>query len=150
MPKRVKKALAYITNRDGELLVFLHRDFPEAGLQVPAGTVADGEDPDAAALREVFEESGLKDARLVGLLGSYDWDARPDRDEIHERHVYHLELDGPAPSDWLHYEQDPSDGGAPIAFSFFWMRLDDPALDLAGGQGDLLDKLRGHRLGIGD
>ncbi|MCI0437879.1 MAG: NUDIX domain-containing protein [Chloroflexi bacterium] len=149
MPKRVKKALAYVTNRDGEVLVFLHRDFPEAGLQVPAGTVADGEDPNAAVLRETFEESGLKDVRLVGLLGSYDWDARPYRDEIQERYVYHLELDGPAPSEWLHYETDPTGEDEPIAFCFFWMRLDDPTLDLAGGQGDLLDELRRHRL-VGD
>ena len=48
---------------------------------------------------------------------------------------------GLAEQSWLHYETDPSDGGPPIAFSFFWMSLRDPELRLAGGQGDLLHKL---------
>ena len=34
-----RKVLAYVTRGD-ELLVFRHRDFPEAGLQVPAGTMS--------------------------------------------------------------------------------------------------------------
>ncbi len=41
-----RKVLAYITrehNDQMELLVFKHRDHPEAGLQVPGGTVEDSE-----------------------------------------------------------------------------------------------------------
>ena len=125
------KVLAYVT-RGEELLVFRHRDFPDAGLQVPAGTIEVGEDPQDAALREVREESGLTDVRVVGFLGRYLYDAAPHRDEAHDRHVYHLELTGSAEQSWLHYETDPSDGGPPIAFSFFWMSLRDPELRLAG------------------
>ena len=44
------KVLAYVTRGD-ELLVFRHRDFPAAGLQVPAGAIEEGEDPQDAALR---------------------------------------------------------------------------------------------------
>ena len=135
-----RKVLAYVT-RGEELLVFRHRDFPEAGLQVPAGTIEEGEDPQDAALRELREESGLTDVRVVGFLGRYLYDAAPYRDEVHDRHVYHLELMRLAEQSWLHYETDPSDGGPPIAFSFFWMSLRDPELRLAGGQGDLLHKL---------
>ena len=135
-----RKVLAYVTRGD-ELLVFRHRDFPDAGLQVPAGTIEEGEDPENAALREVREESGLTDVRVVGFLGRYLYDAAPERDEAHDRRVYHLELTGPAEQAWLHYETDPSDGGPPIAFEFFWMSLRDPELRLAGGQGDLLHKL---------
>ena len=136
------KVLAYVT-RGEELLVFRHRDFPDAGLQVPAGTIEVGEDPQDAALREVREESGLTDVRVVGFLGRYLHNAAPHKDETHDRHVYHLELTGSAEQSWLHYEYetDPSDGGPPIAFSFFWMSLRDPELRLAGGQGDLLHKL---------
>ena len=135
-----RKVLAYVT-RGEELLVFRHRDFPDAGLQVPAGAIEEGEDPQDAALREVREESGLTDVRVVGFLGRYLHNAAPHRDEAHDRYVYHLELAGPAEQSWLHYETDPSDGGPPIAFSFFWMSLRDPELRLAGGQGDLLHKL---------
>ncbi len=45
------------TGRNGaELLVFEH---PSAGIQVPAGSVEEGEAPVAAAQREVREETGL-------------------------------------------------------------------------------------------
>ncbi len=135
------KVIAYVT-RGQELLVFRHRDFPEAGLQVPGGSIEDGEDPDEAVLRELQEESGLTDVRLVGLLGRYLYSASPNADESHDRHVYHLELTGPAEESWLHWENDPSDGSPPIAFEFFWMSLNNPDLQLAGGRGDLLHKLR--------
>ncbi|MEH2109058.1 hypothetical protein [Nostoc sp.] len=39
-----KKAIAYVTNKD-ELMVFTHTDFPKAGVQVPAGTVEESEEP---------------------------------------------------------------------------------------------------------
>ena len=42
-----------------ELLVFQHAGMPEAGLQVPGGTVEQGETPIEAVAREVLEESGL-------------------------------------------------------------------------------------------
>ena len=100
------KVLAYVT-RGEELLVFRHRDFPAAGLQVPAGAIEEGEDPQDAALREVREESGLTDVRVVGFLGRYLHNAAPHRDEAHDRHVYHLELTGSAEQSWLHYETDP-------------------------------------------
>ncbi len=136
----INKVLAYVTRGD-ELLVFRHRDFPEAGIQVPAGTVEEGESPNDAVLREVYEESGLDQVRIVRLLGSYLHDAAPYRDETHRRHVYHLETTGPVASAWLHHESSPSDGSPPYAFSFCWMKLDDPELNLAGGQGHLLSRL---------
>ena len=39
----IHKVFAYITHRD-RLLVFRHTDFPEAGIQVPAGTVLKDEE----------------------------------------------------------------------------------------------------------
>ena len=135
-----RKVLAYVT-RGNELLVFRHRDFPEAGLQAPGGSIEDGEDPDEAVLRELQEESGLTDVRVVGLLGRYLYNAAPLADEVHDRYVYHLELTGPAKESWLHWENDPSNGSPPIAFEFFWMSLSDPDLQLAGGRGDLLHRL---------
>ena len=58
----VKKAYGFVLRQgaDGqELLVFEHAGMPEAGLQVPGGTVEEGETPLEAVAREVLEESGL-------------------------------------------------------------------------------------------
>src|SRR5690348_18410922 len=68
MPTLMQKALAYIT-WGNTLLVFSHPDFPEAGIQVPAGTIEPGEEPEAGALREAFEETGLSGLALVAFLG---------------------------------------------------------------------------------
>lgn len=56
----IDKALAYIT-RGTELLVFEHIGMPEAGLQVPGGTVKPHETPAEAVHREAQEETGLSD-----------------------------------------------------------------------------------------
>ena len=64
----LNKVTAYVTRKDGtdkELLVFQH---PTAGLQLPAGTVEEGERPEAAVLREVVEETGLENVKLIRLL----------------------------------------------------------------------------------
>ena len=136
---RSRKVVAYIT-RDRHLLVFRHRDFPEAGLQVPAGTIREGESPLAGVQREVLEETGLTNCAVVAFLGVSYQDMQPYRDEVQERHVFHLVALGKVPKEWTHLEEH--DGlSAPTAFNLFWMRLDGPALDLIAGQGALLNQL---------
>ena len=56
--KKIKhKVFAYITHGH-HLLVFRHLYVPEAGIQVPAGTVETHERSDDAVLREASEEIG--------------------------------------------------------------------------------------------
>lgn len=52
-----------------ELLLFKH---PYAGIQIPAGTIEPHEDPEAAALREAFEETGLTGFTALQSLGYRD------------------------------------------------------------------------------
>ena len=66
----MRKAFAYITHNN-RLLIFSHPLEPSAGLQVPAGSMLDGEVPEAAALREAREETGLEDLRVVRFSGRY-------------------------------------------------------------------------------
>jgi 8-oxo-dGTP pyrophosphatase MutT (NUDIX family) len=54
---------------DTELLLFQH---PYAGIQLPAGTIEPGETPEAAAVREATEETGLMEFDVVQPLGHRD------------------------------------------------------------------------------
>ena len=58
----IEKAYGFVLREGGdgqELLVFDHAGMPEAGVQVPGGTIEAAEAPLAAVAREVLEESGL-------------------------------------------------------------------------------------------
>ncbi|MBN1400882.1 MAG: NUDIX domain-containing protein [Anaerolineae bacterium] len=66
------KVTAFVVRGAGvaqELLLFSH---PYAGVQIPAGTVELGETPEAAALREAREETGLRGFADVRYLGCED------------------------------------------------------------------------------
>ncbi|MGI8877864.1 MAG: NUDIX domain-containing protein, partial [Candidatus Limnocylindria bacterium] len=101
---RVAKVLCVI--RDGQLLVFRHRDYPEAGVQVPAGTLHEDEDPAVGALRETEEETG-RSGRIVRTLGRFDHEFRDrfagvERHEIHVCHAFLVEPPPGLPERWSH------------------------------------------------
>jgi putative (di)nucleoside polyphosphate hydrolase len=135
----IRKAYAYITreaDHASAVLVFRHRDDPEAGIQVPRGTVDDGEDPAATVMREVCEECGLCDARLIGLLAR-DIEAQPDvpAQGSWERFFFHLVAPN-TPDEWEHsVTGDGEDTG--LVFSFFWLPRERLG-DLWPGFGDYL------------
>jgi 8-oxo-dGTP diphosphatase len=139
----IRKVFAYITDRN-RLLVFRHTDFPEAGIQVPAGTVMTDEDLEAAVLREAEEETGLRDLTIKTYLGDQVRDmADLGKDQIHHRHFYHLLCGGDPPEQWLHDETSPSDGGSsPIHFEFFWAELPDQIPELIADHGIMLPRLK--------
>lgn len=142
MIRLIEKVVAYIT-KDNDLLVFLHLDFPEAGIQVPSGTVKDGETPIQATFREVFEETGLKNVEYVSYLGNELFDTSMiGKDEFHHRHYFHLRCTGDAQASWIHSEDDPSnEPGKSIFFSFYWTSLEN-APKLSGGLGKMLPLIR--------
>ncbi|MFI7094876.1 NUDIX hydrolase [Streptomyces lydicus] len=142
MPEKVTKdkVLCYIV-RDGKLLVFRHIEYSyeEVGIQVPAGSIREGETPEAAALREAREETSLKDFKIVRKLGEAEYDISPYRFELQRRHVFHLELAEPAPERWM--SQEDHDGEQePTHFECFWIPL-EAAHILQSGQGALLGRL---------
>jgi 8-oxo-dGTP diphosphatase len=138
----IHKVFAYITNRN-RLLVFRHTDFPEAGIQVPAGTVLPNEDLEVAVLREAEEETGLRDLTIKTYLGEQIRDmADVGKKEIHHRHFYHLLCGGAPPEEWQHDETDPSDGSpSPIYFEFFWAEMPDQLPALIADHGFMLPQL---------
>ncbi len=129
----------------GRLLLFRHTQFPEAGIQVPGGTVKEGEDWETAVLREASEETGLTTLELVSYLGSQTWSV-PGRNETHQRHFYQLRCTATPPETWHHYETDASDGSPPIEFEFFWAPFPLQDLHLAGEQGVLLSQVVGNSI----
>lgn len=140
MPTIKQKIFAYITHGD-RLLVFSHPDSPDAGIQVPAGTMEEGEDPDKAVMREAFEETGLSSLRLHAYLGEDDYHL-PEPDQTDRRRFYHLTCGREPPATWRHDEKHPSDGSpGPITFEFFWVRLPDKVPPLAPGHGAMLPEL---------
>lgn len=142
--KEIKdKVFAYITNRN-RLLVFIHPFVAEAGIQVPAGTVKANERPEAAVLREAFEETGLPDLMNDGFLGEVERDMSDfGRDEIHHRRFYHLRCEGNPPDTWRHEERDSPDDPkeVPIIFEFFWAPLPHDVPQLIADHGQMIPQL---------
>jgi 8-oxo-dGTP pyrophosphatase MutT (NUDIX family) len=131
----IKKAYGYITrNHDGrpQVLVFQH-PILEAGIQIPKGTVEEGESPEAAVVREMREETGLTDLGEPVFLADDMW--RADDGSIHHRHFYRLDQRD-ALDQWQH---SPSGGGEEegLQLTLFW--ISSPGdIPLARGHGDYL------------
>ena len=123
--KPVGKALIYATSAR-RLLVFEEPDFPEVPLQVPGGTIEDGELPEATARREFHEETGLPQPNELIFLGCDNCQFTWQNDQyLHRRHYFHLPLSDDMPLTWDHHEIHAFDGAAPILFRFFWLDLEE-------------------------
>lgn len=117
------KVFAYITYQQ-RLLVFRHRDFPEAGLQVPAGTLEPGEETAVGVLREAWEETGLTKLQIVSCLGEQQRDMSDfGKLELHHRTFFHLQCLQQPPEQWSHAENHTNDGREPIWFELFWVAI---------------------------
>jgi len=139
---QVEKVYAYITLA-GQLLVFRHVDFPDAGIQVPGGTVERGETPVEAVLREAGEETGLQDLVVKTYLGGDEYQDRSTTPcKMLRRYFYHLTCPKDAPEIWQHQEDHPSDGSpGPIRFEYYWLTLDEADGELDPYFNAMLDKL---------
>lgn len=144
----VRKAFAYITSGT-RVLLFTHPDHPEAGIQVPAGTVESGETPADAALREAREETGLESLAPGRWLGRDVFDAHViGRHELHDRWFWHIRAEGEVPEMWRHGEMFSANGSAEkIAFDFFWADLREPLPPLIADHDQFIPELKAE-LGV--
>lgn len=81
MQRVLEKVTAFITRKNGgqtDMLLFEH---PNAGIQLPAGTVEPGEPHLDACLREAREETGLYDLTVKQLIGHIDTNL-PENDYV--------------------------------------------------------------------
>lgn len=103
-----------LRRREGRLQILAFRH-PLAGPQLVKGTVEEDEEARVTVLRELAEESGIDDARLIEPLGQLILGG--------ERQRWHIFLCGVTrslPDDWVHYTTD----GGGHNFAFFWHDLD--------------------------
>jgi ADP-ribose pyrophosphatase YjhB (NUDIX family) len=118
------RVVAYVTRERGgrrELLVFDHRDDPGAGTQVPAGRLEQGEELEAGLLRELREEAGLENVRIVRTLGTYGPGELP-HGVRYRNHAYEVKAPG-APDLWEHEVfGDGEDAG--LVFAYRWEPLE--------------------------
>jgi ADP-ribose pyrophosphatase YjhB (NUDIX family) len=135
----VRKVAAYIHRPGargmGRLLVFMHRDYPEAGVQVPAGTVEPQEELAEAILREVAEESGLTTCRLVRRLGFHQFTRSHDGAFV-EREFFLLTASAETPETWEHTVLAAGQDEG-MVFLYSWASADEH-LHLAGDLGQYL------------
>lgn len=104
--------------RRAELLLFTHVDYPDAPIQIPGGTIEAGEDPYAAAQRELAEESGLSGLPLIRHLGVSEAVAPIDAKTILQRHCYLFDGSGIA-DHWIH-TVDGGEEDTGLRFEYRW------------------------------
>lgn len=100
-----RKVLAYITkgeNTEQKILVFEQKDHPEAGFQVPGGTIEDDELLIDALYREIEEETGLRreQLELKGKVNKRNYFPKHQQDVVHERNIFHLTYTGDNDAEW--------------------------------------------------
>jgi 8-oxo-dGTP pyrophosphatase MutT (NUDIX family) len=122
-----RRVVAYVARvRDGrtELLVFEDPEHPHMGVQVPAGRLDPDEELEAGLLREIEEEAGLRNARIVREISGFEGHY-PSR---YENHGFHVVLEEEAPDEWEHVVVGQGDD-AGLVFRYRWVPLEpDPHL----------------------
>jgi ADP-ribose pyrophosphatase YjhB (NUDIX family) len=116
----VGKVTSFVTRLGAhgpEVCVFAH---PLSGVQLPAGTLEQGEEPADGARREAYEETGLGELTLVRHIAAVP--ARMPGAGL--RHLFHLTTDQPTPDEW--WVVTPDGGG--LCWRCHWLSL-DRALD---------------------
>lgn len=134
-----RKAYAYILRQHStgvEVLVFTHRDFPEAGVQVPKGGIEPSESPADAARREAREEVGLATLDLLAGVGHDQWRDADGTDQ--ERFFYAFRVAGDTPDVWEHrVSHGAEDRG--LVFRCAWVSLGEALRALIPGHAAYLD-----------
>lgn len=112
-----RKVFAYvtrITEGDPELLVFESLDEP--GFEVPKGAVEVGESLEDAVRRELHEEAGIAEARVVREVGATDWNGE-------RQHFFLVEAPEVLPAAFEHaVTGDGIDRG--FRYRFCWLPID--------------------------
>lgn len=122
MKESVKKVYAYPVRKkkNPQLLVFSHKDHPEAGIQIPGGTLENSENPREGVKREMMEETGLTDFTVER---SFEKSCCEFEGEKLERYFFLLNVKDEE-DHWNHkVSGDGEDSG--LVFRCFWLEEEE-------------------------
>lgn len=105
-----------------QLLVY---SAPDGSLRFPGGTADEGEDLLDGLTRELHEETGISDFKVLRKLGTHAY-YKPDVRKYVERHDYLLQTMTPLPDtfSFVVHSHDKDDG---MVFDYHWMSHDEIA-----------------------
>lgn len=109
--KKIVPVILRSVDQHIEILVFRH---PTAGIQIVKGTVEANEKLEDAAIRELYEESGISSASIHSYLGLHF-----PSESGSNWHVFLCCTTEVLEDNWTHFCDD--DGG--LEFNFFWHPL---------------------------
>ncbi|MCR8644388.1 NUDIX domain-containing protein [Paenibacillus sp. N1-5-1-14] len=121
--KAATKVTAYITREVAgkkQLLIFKEQGFEHLGFQVPGGTVMDGEELEAAIVREVQEEAGTTPYE-ISYLGVHHYYADSLQTQI-TRHYYQMQADCLDEFTHVVTSSDEDDGWV---YCYQWVDMDE-------------------------
>lgn len=135
------KVVAYIIRQKGirtELLVFDHdKVHSEAGTQVPAGTVDANENFEEALLREIVEEAGIQNLKIVEKIDQYTF-FRETHGCFNRRHIFTLQSSEELPDRWTHtvtgHGIDQN-----LNFHYYWIDIEEAKGKLSARLDDSID-----------
>jgi 8-oxo-dGTP pyrophosphatase MutT (NUDIX family) len=137
VPTRDKVAIYVFKPGLDQFLTFVQPGYPEAGRQIPAGTIEAGESPLEAASRELGEETGRDAGIPLFHFASTIYDMREYKPEIHHRSwFFGIAAAGVFPSGpWTHVER--RGGRTEQVAEFSWTET-SAREELIAGHGHLL------------
>ncbi|WP_210471498.1 NUDIX domain-containing protein [Sporosarcina sp. 6E9] len=141
--KTRRQVLAYITRGEEpnwEILVFKQKDNPDAGIQVPGGTIESDEFIIDALYREIEEETGItrENLELKGKVIKNKYFPE-HKNKIYERTIFHLSYIGDNDEKWEYIVKgNGRDEGMTFCHRFVPV---DQIPELAGNQDEAINFL---------
>ncbi|TFD94368.1 NUDIX domain-containing protein [Jeotgalibacillus sp. R-1-5s-1] len=131
-----EKVLSYILrnkNNNWQLLVFSQTDAPEAGIQIPGGTVESSDESlTSTMMREIEEETGLNQNLHLLEKILFEYYYHPIKQEFQKRHFFLVLLEDEGLDRWRHIVKSTGQDEG-MEFNYFWMDLESD-IRLAGYQ----------------
>jgi 8-oxo-dGTP pyrophosphatase MutT (NUDIX family) len=137
-----ERVVAYVTRQGptGLDLLTIEQGDIETGVQVPAGRLDPGENPEQGLAREVEEETGITGVSVVRRLADADEFERLYGPGAHRSQAFHAEVSTEGPDEWEH-RVGGSGADAGFVYRCRWVRLDE-CPPLWGDADPLVEKLR--------